>query len=82
MAEGDYITMAKKYTAVYEKRGKWYIGYIKGLAGVNSQGKTLAEVKRNLKEALNLVLEAKKNLSKQDKKPDKVLQEPIVAIAK
>ncbi|MCB4791318.1 MAG: type II toxin-antitoxin system HicB family antitoxin [Elusimicrobia bacterium] len=74
--------MDKKYSAIYEKRGKWYIGYIKELAGVNSQGKTLKEVKRNLKEALNLVLDAKEKLSYDDKMPDKVFRESIFTIGK
>ena len=48
----------REFTAVYQKRGKWYIGYVEEIPGVNTQGKTLAEVKRNLKEALHLILES------------------------
>lgn len=50
--------MIGQFTAVYIKRGKWYVGYVEEISGVNTQGKTLAETKRNLKEALELVLEA------------------------
>lgn len=71
--------MTKKYTAVYEKRGKWYIGYVKETPGVNTQGRTLTEVKRNLNEALNLILEVNEQLSKKDTRPEKIVRESIVA---
>ncbi len=71
--------MLRKYTAVYEKRGKWFIGYVKEIPGVNTQGKTLSETKRNLKEALNLILEVNKQLAQKDAKPEKVIKEQILA---
>ncbi|MGA7853998.1 MAG: type II toxin-antitoxin system HicB family antitoxin [Candidatus Acidiferrales bacterium] len=48
----------RKLTAVIAKKGRWYVGTIKELPGVNSQGRTLAEVRRNLKEAVQLIVEA------------------------
>jgi predicted RNase H-like HicB family nuclease len=39
------------------KSGKWYLGWIEEIPGVNTQGSTLKEVKENLKEALCLILE-------------------------
>lgn len=50
--------MIGQFTAVYMKRGKWYVAYVEEIPGVNTQGRTLVETKRNLKEALTLVLEA------------------------
>jgi len=50
--------MSRQFTAVYKKKGKWYLAWIKEMSGVNTQGLSLEEVKRNLKEALLLVLEA------------------------
>lgn len=55
--------MVGQFTAVYLKRGKWYLGYVEEIPGVNTQGRTLAETKRNLKEALVLVLEANRALA-------------------
>jgi len=46
----------RKFTAVYKKSGKWYSGWVEEIPGVNTQGKTLAETKTNLKEALGLLL--------------------------
>ena len=45
------------------KRGKWYLGTVEEIPGVNTQGRTLAEVKKNLKEALIMVLEANRELA-------------------
>ena len=57
-------TTKRQFTAVYKKSGKWYLGWIEEVPGVNTQGKTLSEVKENLKEALLLVLETNKLLNK------------------
>jgi predicted RNase H-like HicB family nuclease len=40
------------FTSVIEKRGRWCIGYVEELTGVNTQGKTLRKARENLKEAL------------------------------
>ena len=45
------------------KRGKWYLGTVEEIPGVNTQGRTLVEVKKNLKEALIMVLEANRELA-------------------
>lgn len=55
--------MIGQFTAVYIKRAKRYVGYVEEIPGVNTQGKTLAETKKNLKEALELVLETNKSLT-------------------
>ena len=55
--------MIGQFTAVYMKRGKWYIGTVEEIPGVNTQGRTLVEVKKNLKEALVMVLEANRELA-------------------
>jgi len=57
--------MTRQFTGLFKKSGKWYLGWIEEIPGVNTQGKTLAEAKENLKEALSLVLETNKILSKQ-----------------
>jgi len=68
--------MVGQFTAAYEKRGKWYIGYVEEIPGVNTQGKTLAETKRNLREALELILEANKELA-QKSAGKHAIEEPI-----
>ena len=49
--------MKKKITRVIRKSGDWYVAYIKEIPGVNTQGRTLAKARGNLKEALQLILE-------------------------
>jgi len=48
--------MRIQLTAVFEKVKNGYIGYVEELPGANTQGATLVETKRNLKEAIELVL--------------------------
>jgi predicted RNase H-like HicB family nuclease len=55
--------MIGQFTAVYLKRGKWYVAYVEEIPGVNTQGRTLAEAKRNLKDALVMVLEANRAIA-------------------
>jgi predicted RNase H-like HicB family nuclease len=61
--------MKRAFTSVIEKRGKWYVAYVEEIPGVNTQGRTLAEARRNLKEALTLVLEANRALSEKERLP-------------
>ncbi len=55
--------MVKEFTAVYKKSGKWYLGWVEEIPGVNTQGRTLKETKENLKEALSLILETNKKIT-------------------
>ncbi len=66
-----------KLTAVYKKSGKWYLGWIEEIPGVNTQGKTLQETKENLKEALFLILETNKMLSQKALIGQKVIRETL-----
>jgi len=69
--------MLQRFTAIYKKHGKWYLGWIEEIPGVNTQGKTLKEVKENLKEALLLILEVNRALSKKEIS-GKTIRETIV----
>ena len=42
-----------------------YIGFVEEIPGANSQGETLDEVRENLREAVQLVLEANRELAEQ-----------------
>ncbi len=48
-----------QYTAVVEHCSKTdlYVGYIPGLPGAHSQGKTLDELSANLREVISMLLE-------------------------
>jgi predicted RNase H-like HicB family nuclease len=55
--------MNYKFTTIITKEGKWYVAYCLELEVV-SQGKTIDEAKKNLKEAVELYLEDKPKLKK------------------
>ena len=54
----------EKFTAVLEQEGDWWIGYVEELPGANTQGRTLEETRDNLKDAVQLVLEANRELAR------------------
>lgn len=66
-----------KFTAIYKKSGNWYLGWIEEIPGVNTQGKTLQEAKKNLKEALLLIIETNRLLNKQEYGKGKIIKEPL-----
>lgn len=69
--------MIRQFTGIYKKSGKWYLGWVEEIPGVNTQGKTLAETKENLKEALSLVLETNRIINKKDFSGGKTIRENI-----
>ncbi len=69
--------MARQFTAIYKKSGKWYLGWIEEIPGVNTQGKTLKETKENLKEALLLILETNRILNKKEFPKGGIIKEPL-----
>ena len=68
--------MSHEYTAVIQKRGKWYVAFVEEIPGVNTQGRTLAEVRRNLKDALEGVLQLNREMAAKEKM-HVVRREPI-----
>ena len=49
--------MKNEYTAVIQKDGRWWIGWVEEIPGVNSQGETREELMENLRSALEEALE-------------------------
>ena len=49
--------MATNYAAVIQQHGEWWIGWVEEVPGVNSQGRTRAELLDNLRDALEEALE-------------------------
>jgi len=54
-----------KLTAIFRKVPQGYIGFVEELPGANTQAGTLAAARRNLKEAIGLVLEANRELAEE-----------------
>ena len=71
------MVMRGEFTTVIERRGEWYIGYLEEISGVNTQGRTVEEVKENLKEALSLIIEANRELARKPAEGHDVIREKI-----
>ena len=65
------------FTAVFMPVPEGYIGFVAEIPGANSQGETLDEVRENLREAVQLVLEANRELAEQALVGQKVEREPF-----
>jgi predicted RNase H-like HicB family nuclease len=71
------MTKPIQFTAVFRKVPEGYIGFVEELPGANTQGATLEETRRNLEEAIDLVLEANRALAEEDLVGQEVIREPI-----
>jgi predicted RNase H-like HicB family nuclease len=69
--------MQLKLTAVFEKLEDGYIGYVEELPGANTQGRTLEEVKANLREAIEMVIEANRKLAEEEGTGKQLITEQI-----
>jgi len=64
-------------TVVFKKVPEGYIAWVEDLPGANTQGKTLAEARENLQEAIRLVFEANRELAQKDLKDAEVIRESV-----
>ena len=53
--------MKHSFTLEYWKDGKWYVGKLREVPGVFSQGKTIGELEKNIREVYKLMTEGIKN---------------------
>ena len=58
--------MEMELTAVFRRVPEGYIAFIEELPGANTQGATLEDARTNLREAVELVLEANRALAAED----------------
>jgi len=68
------------FTAVFRKSGDWWAAYVEEVPGVNTQGATLDEARANLREALVLVLQANRELSREEESKDCIKESIAVAL--
>ena len=67
----------EKFTAVFQRDGDWWIGFAEELPGANTQGKTLDEARENLVEAIHLVLDANREITRRETEGREVIREEI-----
>ena len=67
-----------KFTAVFEPAAEGgYVAYVEEIPGVNTQGETLDEARQNLREALELVLEVRRELAEEQQAGRAIIREDI-----
>lgn len=69
--------MINEFTVVFERDEDWYVAYCLELPGANSQGKTKAEARENVAEAIALLLEVRREDGRRGLPPE-AEQEVIV----
>jgi len=69
--------MEMAFTAVFKKVPEGYIAFVEELPGANSQGETLDEARENLREAVQLVVESNRELSREEAGSGDVIREPL-----
>ena len=65
----------QEFNAVYQKKGRWYMGLVEGVPGVNVQEKTLKEARNSIQEALSMILEADDMYAVASKQ---IIREPVL----
>ncbi len=69
--------MEMKLTAVFRRVPEGYVAFVEELPGANTQGATLEETRENLKEAVELVLEANRVLAEEELQDEDVIRETM-----
>ena len=69
--------MRNEFTAVVERDGEWFIAYCPEIPGANGQGRTLEECRKNLAEAIALILEDRREDALRGK-PKDAIQEVVI----
>lgn len=64
-------------TAVFSKFPEGYAAFVEELPGANTQGRTIDEARRNLVEAVELVLETNRALAEESLAGTDAIREPI-----
>lgn len=74
---GHHGSKDMQLTAVFMAVPEGYIGFVEELPGANTQGETLDEARENLREAVQMVLEANRELAEQSIAGKVVSREPF-----
>ena len=64
--------MKNEFTAIIERDEDWYIAYCPEIPGANGQGRTKDEARENLAEAIELILEDRREDALRGVPPDAI----------
>ena len=62
--------MRNEFTAIIERDGEWFVAYCPELPGANGQGRTKDEARKNLVDAITLILEDRREDALRGLPPD------------
>jgi len=71
------LTLSAIYEEVPESEGGGYVAYTEELPGAISEGDTLEEARENLRDAIELLLEANRELAANSHRGKKIAREKI-----
>jgi predicted RNase H-like HicB family nuclease len=71
------LTLSAVYEEVPESEGGGYVAYTEELPGAISEGDTLDEARKNLRDAIGLLLEANRELAGQPHRGKTIAREKI-----
>ena len=69
--------MVNRYTGVFEQVGEWWIGHVEELPGCNVQEGSLDEARESLKEVVQLIVQANRELARRESEGHQVVREPL-----
>ena len=64
--------MKNEFTAIIERDGDWYIAYCPEIPGANGQGRTKDEARENLAEAIESILQDRREDALRGVPPDAI----------
>lgn len=66
-----------EFTAVFEQRGEWWLGWVEELPGANAQERTLEEARESLREAVRDIIEVNRELAREETNGRTVIRESL-----
>ena len=70
--------MRNEFTAIIERDNEWFIGYCPEIPGANGQGRTIDECRKNLADAIELILEDRREDALRGVPPDAIRETVVV----
>lgn len=70
--------MEYHFTAIFQKSGDWWIGWVEELPGANTQGRTLEEARENMQEAIRMMLDDEEAFEPDTTPDGEIIREEIV----
>ncbi len=68
--------MKNEFTAIIERDGEWFIAFCPEIPGANGQGRTKDEARENLEQAIELILQDRREDALRGVPPD-AIQETV-----